>query len=140
MSQSNFEKLLYTIRDVAFPAYEEGEQLPDGRTTLGNDPLRTIGRFADQLVHMWQELFVPGTVVVADETMVNSGNGRVPDGLGRQCSVPVEGAGLCLAARCRARCRPVPNRHMGAKRALDELMRSKRNREVNKLPRENMKW
>jgi hypothetical protein len=56
LSQSTFESLLYTIRDAGFPAYEEGEQLPDGCTALGNDPLRTIRRFADQLVHMWQEL------------------------------------------------------------------------------------
>jgi hypothetical protein len=75
MSPSTFESLLYTIEDDGFPAYEEGEQLPDGRTSLGNDPLRTIRRFADQLVHMWQELFVPDNVVATTTVPGGRDNG-----------------------------------------------------------------
>jgi hypothetical protein len=50
MSQTTFESLLYTVRDVGFPGYEEGERLPDGRAAVGNDSLKFIRRFADQLV------------------------------------------------------------------------------------------
>jgi hypothetical protein len=55
---------------VGFPGYEEGERLPDGRAAVGQDPLKFIRRFADQLVQEWREVFVPGTMLVADETMV----------------------------------------------------------------------
>jgi hypothetical protein len=70
MSQTTFESLLFTVRDVGFPGYEEGERLPDGRAAVVNDSLKFIRRFADQLVHDWQVVFVPGTTLVADETMV----------------------------------------------------------------------
>jgi hypothetical protein len=70
MTQTTFESLLYTINDAGFPAYEEGQQLPDSRTAVGNDPLRKVRRFADELLQAWHELFIPCTTVVADETMV----------------------------------------------------------------------
>jgi hypothetical protein len=70
MSQTTFESLLYTVRDVGFPGYEEGEQLPDGRTAVGNGPLKYSRRFGDQLVQEWQEVFVPGT------TLHNAGSRR----------------------------------------------------------------
>jgi hypothetical protein len=70
MTQAVFQNLLYTIRDVGFPAYPEGEPLTYGRIARAVDPLRRVRRFGDDLVHGWQELFVPGSVLVADETMV----------------------------------------------------------------------
>jgi hypothetical protein len=41
-SQSKFECLLHTIRDARLPGFEAGEQIPDGRTAVGNDPLKHI--------------------------------------------------------------------------------------------------
>jgi hypothetical protein len=76
---------------------------------------------------------------VCSDMIYHYGNGRVPDGLGRQCSVPVEGAGLWQQGAGQG-AGLFQTGHNGAKRAIDELMRSKRYREVNKLPRENMKW
>jgi hypothetical protein len=70
MTQSVFQNLLYTIRDVGFPAYPEGDPLRDGRTACTNDPFRQVRRFGDGLQHTWQELVVPGSVIVAEETMV----------------------------------------------------------------------
>jgi hypothetical protein len=70
MSRWTFENLLYTIRDVGMQQYEVGDKLPDARTVAYNDPLKSVRRFVDELQHVWQEEFVPGSVVVADETMV----------------------------------------------------------------------
>jgi hypothetical protein len=70
MSQRTFENILYTIRDAGFPSYNTGEQLPDGRQVTADDPLSLVRRFADELRQHWQELFTPGSVLVADETMI----------------------------------------------------------------------
>jgi hypothetical protein len=70
MTQRLFENLLYTIRDAGFPQYEEGDPLPDGRLATANDPLRQVRRFGDELQQHWQEVYVPGSLLVVDETMV----------------------------------------------------------------------
>jgi hypothetical protein len=70
MTQRLFENLLYTVRDVGFPQYEEGQPLTDGRIATANDPLRQVRRFADDLQQHWQEVYVPGSLLVVDETMV----------------------------------------------------------------------
>jgi hypothetical protein len=70
MSQTTFQNILYTIRDAGFAAYEEGQTLPDGRTASADDPLRLVRRFFDDVQHAWQDAFVPGAMMGADETMV----------------------------------------------------------------------
>jgi hypothetical protein len=55
---------------VGFPEYEAGEQLLDGRTAVGNGPLKYCRQFAAKLVQEWQEVFVLGTTLVANESMV----------------------------------------------------------------------
>jgi len=70
MSLRTFENLLYTIRDAGFKAYEEGHPLPDGREAVADDPLKLVRRFVDELQAHWQEVYVPGSLLVADETMV----------------------------------------------------------------------
>jgi hypothetical protein len=70
MTQLLFENLLYTIRDAGFPQYEEGDPLPDGRLGTANDPLRHVRRFGDELQLHWQEVYVPGSLLVMDETMI----------------------------------------------------------------------
>jgi hypothetical protein len=66
MTQRLSENLLYTIRDAGFPQYEEGDPLPDGRLATANDPLRHVRRFGDELQHHWQEVYVPGSLLVVD--------------------------------------------------------------------------
>jgi hypothetical protein len=70
MSLRTFENLLYTIRDAGFQAYEEGHPLPDGRVAVSDDPLKRLRRFVMELQAHWQEVYVPGSILVADETMV----------------------------------------------------------------------
>jgi hypothetical protein len=70
MSQRTFENLLCTIRDMGMQQYEVGDKLPHGHTVAENYPLKSVRRFADELQHVWQEECVPGSGVVADETMV----------------------------------------------------------------------
>jgi hypothetical protein len=70
MTQRLFENLIYTIRDAGFPQYEEGDALPDGRLATANDPLRQVRRFGDELQQHWQEVYVSGSLLVVDETMV----------------------------------------------------------------------
>jgi hypothetical protein len=83
MTQRMFENLLYTIRDAGFPQYEEGDPLPDGRLATANDPFRHVRRFGDELQQHWQEVYVPGSLLVVDETMVGL------DGQGPQtCTSP----------------------------------------------------
>jgi hypothetical protein len=43
ISQRVFENLLYTIRDVGFQTYEDGDRLPDGRFQAYDDPLKPVG-------------------------------------------------------------------------------------------------
>jgi hypothetical protein len=56
MSQAVFENLLYTVRDASFPAYEEGQAMPDGRPAFPNDPLKPIRRFADAVLQVWHDM------------------------------------------------------------------------------------
>jgi hypothetical protein len=70
LSQSVFQIMLYTIRDAGFAAYDGGEQLPDGRRAFSDDPLRSVRRFCDEVQQCWQDVFVPGSVMVADKTMI----------------------------------------------------------------------
>jgi hypothetical protein len=107
MSQTTFESLLYTVRDVGFPGYEERERLPDGRAAVGNDPLKFIRRFADQLVQEWQEVFVPGTTLVADETMVGW-TGATNIHITYLPNKPTD-KGVCLKTLCDARTRVMIN-------------------------------
>jgi hypothetical protein len=69
MTQRTFD-ILYTIRDAGLGTYEAGTPYPDGRIAHVGDPLSCIRLFADQLQQEWQEAFVPGSVLVVDETMV----------------------------------------------------------------------
>jgi hypothetical protein len=45
LSQTVFQNLLYTIRGTGFAAYDEGEQLPDGRRVFSDDPLKSVRHF-----------------------------------------------------------------------------------------------
>jgi hypothetical protein len=69
-TQRLFENLLNTIRDARFPRYEEGDPLTDGRLATANDRLRQVRRFGDELLQHWQEVYVPGSLLDVDETMV----------------------------------------------------------------------
>jgi hypothetical protein len=60
LPQRTFENLLYTIRDAGFEPYEEHQMMPDGREAWGDDPLRPIRRFADELQSHWQDVYKPG--------------------------------------------------------------------------------
>jgi hypothetical protein len=70
MSLRTFENLLYTIRDAGFQAYEEDHPLPDGRVAVSDDPPKRLRRFVMELQANWQEVYVPGSILVAEETMV----------------------------------------------------------------------
>jgi len=70
MSQRTFESLLYTIRDCGFQGYAEGDNLPDGRIATDTDPLKRVRRYTDELQSHWQEVFVLGSLLVIDESMV----------------------------------------------------------------------
>jgi hypothetical protein len=70
MSQAVFQNLLYTVRVAGLPAYEEGQAMPDGRPAFPNDPFKPARRFADAVLQVWHDLYVPGSLLVADETMV----------------------------------------------------------------------
>jgi hypothetical protein len=72
ISLCTFENLLYTNRDAGFQAYEEGHPLPHGRVAVPDDPLKRRRRFVMELQSHWQEVHVPGSILVADETMAGS--------------------------------------------------------------------
>jgi hypothetical protein len=65
-----FEHLFLTIRDAGFPQYEEGDPLPNGRLATSNDSLQKLRTFGDELQQRWQEVYIPGSLLVVDETMV----------------------------------------------------------------------
>jgi hypothetical protein len=103
MSQRLFENLLYTIRDAGFPQYEEGQPLPDGRPAPENDPLRLVRRFAEDLQQHWQEVYVPGSVLVVDETMVGW-TGATNAHITVLPNKPTD-KGICLKSACDAHTR-----------------------------------
>jgi hypothetical protein len=121
MTQPVFQNLIYTIRDVGFPAYPEGEPLTDGRTVCENDPLRRVRRFADDLQHAWQELVVPGSVIVADETMVGW-TGATNIHITVLPNKPTS-RGVCLKTLCDARTRVMVGFEFVEARAEQQLKR-----------------
>jgi hypothetical protein len=56
MSLRTSENLLYTIKDAGFH--------------VSDDPLKRLRRFVIELHAHWQEVYLPGFILVADETMV----------------------------------------------------------------------
>jgi hypothetical protein len=70
LSQRTVENLLYTIRDCGMDPYDEGDQLPDGRSVGGDDPVKSMRRFMDQVQAHWQDIYKAGSIVVVDETTV----------------------------------------------------------------------
>jgi hypothetical protein len=60
MSQSTFEKMLYTIRDTGFASYDDGTLMPDGRHTTANAPLKTIRKWVDDIQEHWRAVYVSG--------------------------------------------------------------------------------
>jgi hypothetical protein len=70
MSQRVFDNLLYTIRDVGFQTYEDGDRLPDGRVQAYDDPLKPLRKWVDQLQEHWHTVFTAGAILVVDESMI----------------------------------------------------------------------
>jgi hypothetical protein len=44
--------------------------MPDGRPAFPNNLLKPVRRFADAVMQVWHDLYEPGSLLVADETMV----------------------------------------------------------------------
>jgi hypothetical protein len=103
MTQRTFENILYTVRDAGLGAYEAGTPYPDGRIAHVGDPLSCIRLFADQLQQEWQEAFVPGSVLVVDETMVGW-TGATNIHITYLPNKPTS-KGVCLKTLCDARTR-----------------------------------
>jgi hypothetical protein len=59
-SPGTLEGILYAIRDASFPAYQEGEQLSDGRQAIAEDPLSWSRRFTYDLRQHWRDVLDPG--------------------------------------------------------------------------------
>jgi hypothetical protein len=50
--------------------YDEGDQLPDGRSAIGDDPVKPMRPFMGQVQTHWQDIYNAGSIVMVDETMV----------------------------------------------------------------------
>jgi hypothetical protein len=44
--------------------------MPDGHPASPNDPIKPVSRFVDAVLQVWHHLYRPGSLLVADETMV----------------------------------------------------------------------
>jgi hypothetical protein len=70
LSLTVFQKLLYTIRDAGFAVHDKGEQVLDGCRAFSDEPALLGKHSTDEVQQCWQDVFLPGSVMVADETMI----------------------------------------------------------------------
>ena len=70
ISLDQCKALTSLIGHESFHQYEVNHHLPDGRQVQSDDQLRHVRRFTDTMFETFRHAYVPGPLLVVDETMI----------------------------------------------------------------------
>ena len=70
ISLDQYKALTSLIGHEGFHQYEVNHQMPDGRQVQSDDQLHHVRRFTDTMFKTFRRAYVPGPLLVVDETMI----------------------------------------------------------------------
>jgi hypothetical protein len=71
LSYTFYKSMNRVLAEVGFDSYKVGDELPDGRLVPATDSLAKIRKFGDKLQEHWRSVYVPGTALTIDESMIS---------------------------------------------------------------------